>query len=329
MDGYDAHSDRAEVADASGRTSRSSTSTIPRRASPRASTSSRCSRTRRHLHMGHVLNYTMGDVVTHFQRRHGYKVLRPMGFDSFGLPAENAAIKEGGHPLEITERNIAAITQPDAPHGLGDRLAARGLRARAELLPLDAVAVPEVPRARARLPQGGAGQLVPVRPDGARERARRRRPLLALREHRRGAEHGAVVLQDHRVRRPAARRPRRRSTGPTARRRSRRSWIGRSEGAELLFRVARARPRHPCLHDAPRHAVRRHVLRRRARVAARRAARRGHRARSGGPRLREASPLRGRPRSASSARRPASSPAATPSTRRPARRSRSGSPTTC
>jgi leucyl-tRNA synthetase len=59
--------------------------------------------------MGHVFNYTMGDVLTHFRRRHGWNVVRPMGFDSFGLPAENAAIKEGGHPREITERNIASI----------------------------------------------------------------------------------------------------------------------------------------------------------------------------------------------------------------------------
>ncbi|MDX6504570.1 MAG: leucyl-tRNA synthetase [Gaiellaceae bacterium] len=61
------------------------------------------------MHMGHVLNYTMGDVVTHVRRRSGWTVLRPMGWDAFGLPAENAAIREGGHPREITERNIATI----------------------------------------------------------------------------------------------------------------------------------------------------------------------------------------------------------------------------
>jgi leucyl-tRNA synthetase len=63
------------------------------------------------LHMGHVLNYTMGDVQTHVRRRRGWRVLRPMGFDSFGLPAENAAIAEGGHPREITERYIVVIRE--------------------------------------------------------------------------------------------------------------------------------------------------------------------------------------------------------------------------
>jgi leucyl-tRNA synthetase len=63
------------------------------------------------LHMGHVLNYTMGDVLTHFHRRLGWTVLRPMGWDSFGLPAENAAIREGGHPRDIVEENIRAIRE--------------------------------------------------------------------------------------------------------------------------------------------------------------------------------------------------------------------------
>ncbi|HEU0056707.1 MAG TPA: leucine--tRNA ligase [Gaiella sp.] len=61
------------------------------------------------LHMGHVFNYTLGDVFTHVRRRQGYTVLRPMGYDAFGLNSENAAIKEGGHPRDITNRNIEAI----------------------------------------------------------------------------------------------------------------------------------------------------------------------------------------------------------------------------
>ena len=61
------------------------------------------------LHMGHVFNYTLGDVFTHVRRRQGFTVLRPMGYDAFGLNPENAAIKEGGHPRDITNRNIESI----------------------------------------------------------------------------------------------------------------------------------------------------------------------------------------------------------------------------
>lgn len=69
------------------------------------------------IHIGHVRNYTMGDVIARYKRNTGHNVLHPMGFDAFGMPAENAAMASGGHPKDWTYGNIDTMVGQMKPLG--------------------------------------------------------------------------------------------------------------------------------------------------------------------------------------------------------------------
>ena len=71
-----------------------------------------------YLHMGHVRNYSIGDAFARYKRMQGFNVLYPMGYDAFGLPAENAAIKEKADPAKWTDKNIDGIKKQQKMMGL-------------------------------------------------------------------------------------------------------------------------------------------------------------------------------------------------------------------
>ena len=233
-------------------------------------------------------------------------------------------------PARLDRRLDRGLPAPDARVGDLDRLVARVRHQRSALLPLDPVALPALPRARPRVPQGGRGQLVPQGRHRARQRAGHRRPLRALRHAGRGAPARAVVLPHHRLRRSPARRPRDdRLAAPRRHDAAQLDRPLRGRGGHVPVRGARHGLHR--VHDAPGHPLRRDVLRDGARAPGRVPARRRDRARARRARVRQPRAERGprRARATPSARRPASRSGARSSTPSTASRSRCTSPTTC
>ena len=190
------------------------------------------------IHMGHVRNYAMGDVVARFERARGKNVLHPMGWDAFGLPAENAAQKNGVHPKAWTYQNIANMRSQLKSMGLSLDWTREFATCDVEYYTQQQQLFLDMLEEGLVTPPQVQGQLGPGRQDRARQRAGDRRPRLAL---------GALVEQreltqwffkisdmaedllsaldtlDH---------------WPDKVRTMQRNWIGKSEGLRLLFEIA-------------------------------------------------------------------------------------------
>ena len=112
------------------------------------------------LHMGHVRNYTIGDLVSRFLKMKGFNVFHPMGWDSFGLPAENAAIKNNIPPFKWTSENISYMKKQLKQDGLLLRLDQGGGHLQAGILPVEPVDVPKNVREGPGLQEEVVGKLV-------------------------------------------------------------------------------------------------------------------------------------------------------------------------
>ena len=210
------------------------------------------------LHIGHWYIVTPTDALARFRRMHGYNVFFPIGFDAFGLPAENAAIKSGGHPFTWTMPNIENMRRQFRTMGATFDWDARGRHRRPVVLPLEPVDVPALPGAGPGLPRRcrrstGAPTTGPWR--ASRSRAPTGAAGAAARWSR------SATWSSGTCARPPTPTSCCDFSGidwPEPIRIQQTNWIGRSEGAEIDFETAPS--------DAPSRAARRCACSRRGRT---------------------------------------------------------------
>ena len=149
------------------------------------------------LHVGHLEGYTATDIVSRYKRMRGFNVLHPMGWDAFGLPAEQYAVKTGIHPAITTAQNIATFKRQMKACRTVLRLGPRNQYDRPRLLSLDAMDFLATVQARSGLRGGSARQLVSGAGNGAGQRRDRRRQERSRRVRRHAQADAAMGVEDH------------------------------------------------------------------------------------------------------------------------------------
>ena len=225
------------------------------------------------IHMGHVRNYTMGDVVARYKRAKGFNVLHPMGWDAFGMPAENAAMQNKVHPKEWTYANIATMRAQLQSMGLAidwSREIATcdpSYYKHQQRMFLDFLEAGLVDRKTAKVNWDPVDQTVLANEQVIDGRGWRSGALVEQRELTQWFFKITDFAQDLDDRLDTLDR------WPEKVRLMQRNWIGRSEGLLVRFALeagdgAERRDRARDLHDAARHPVRREVHGGRARPSA-------------------------------------------------------------